>query len=60
MKTFGLMLFLVLPALTDAQVVTAPANTPLLNSKGSFFALSVADIEASTSWYRTSSVSPSS
>lgn len=45
----ALLLCLIAPGLAAAQ---ASSSTPLLSTTGAFFALSVADIEASERWYR--------
>jgi catechol 2,3-dioxygenase-like lactoylglutathione lyase family enzyme len=49
MRTTWLLAWLALPAPARGQ--PAPAGTPVLTAAGAFFALSVADLEASTRWY---------
>jgi catechol 2,3-dioxygenase-like lactoylglutathione lyase family enzyme len=53
MKGFRLLLCLVaLPMVSRAQTPDVPASGPVIIATNAFFALSVADIEESTRWYR--------
>lgn len=48
--TIGLLCVLTLPASTHAQSPRSP-GAPVIAATGAFFALSVADVEASARWY---------
>ena len=52
MKRFSLLLCLVLPVASYAQTPDAPAGAPVISAVNAFFALSVANIDESTRWYR--------
>ena len=52
MKGFSLLFCFALPIASAAQNPDAPASVPVISAVNSFFALSVADIEESTRWYR--------
>jgi catechol 2,3-dioxygenase-like lactoylglutathione lyase family enzyme len=51
MKAMGLLLWLMIPAVVGAQAANAAPNVPIFATTGAFFALSVADLEASARWY---------
>jgi catechol 2,3-dioxygenase-like lactoylglutathione lyase family enzyme len=51
MKSLTLLLCLTVPIGTRAQT-PAPDPEPAFHAAGAFFALSVADLDASTQWYR--------
>lgn len=52
MKALSLALLVSLPMTAGAQSVTAPGAAPIISTSGAFFALSVADMEATTRWYQ--------
>ena len=52
MKRFSLLLCLALPVASYAQTPDAPTGAPVISAVNAFFALSVADIDESTRWYR--------
>ena len=52
MKRLAVLVGLAIPMLGSAQSLDVPASAPIVTTSGAFFALSVADIEASTRWYR--------
>ena len=51
MKTICVLLGLALPIVVRAQVTAPGAEPPFQAAAGAFFALSVADIQASAKWY---------
>ncbi|MBA2706900.1 MAG: VOC family protein [Gemmatimonadaceae bacterium] len=51
-NTLCLVLCLSFPALGGAQVAGDQAAAPIIRTSGAFFAVSVADMAATTSWYR--------
>jgi catechol 2,3-dioxygenase-like lactoylglutathione lyase family enzyme len=51
MKTLTLFLSLLCAGMAMAQKPEPPKNSPVIVTQGAFFALSVADIQASTKWY---------
>ena len=52
MKKLCLLLILALPSALEAQAAGAPASTPPLMASGSFFAVSVANMDSSVRWYQ--------
>jgi len=50
-KTICLLLWLTLPQLVGEKSARPTTESPVLGATGAFFALYVADIEASTRWY---------
>src|SRR5688572_32330176 len=52
MKRLAVLVGLAIPMLSSAQSVDVPYSAPVVTTSGAFFALSVANIEASTRWYR--------
>lgn len=51
MKTIGLLLWLTLRITVQAPSAQSRADPPFTAAAGGFFALSVADLRASASWY---------
>lgn len=51
MKKILLSLFVMLPSLASAQQSPSKIETPLISTQGSFFALSVSDMNESVKWY---------
>ena len=51
MKMICALMLLLHPAVAAAQAAAAPAPGPVLTTTGAFFALSVADLDASARWY---------
>jgi catechol 2,3-dioxygenase-like lactoylglutathione lyase family enzyme len=51
MKRLGVLLGLAIPMLAGAQNVDMRSDAPVIRTTGAFFALSVADVEASARWY---------
>jgi catechol 2,3-dioxygenase-like lactoylglutathione lyase family enzyme len=52
MKRFSLLFCLALPVVSYSQTPDASPGAPVISAVNAFFALSVADIEQSTRWYR--------
>jgi catechol 2,3-dioxygenase-like lactoylglutathione lyase family enzyme len=51
MKRLVALVGLAIPILASAQNIDARSDAPVINTTGAFFALSVADVEASARWY---------